>query len=112
MYTNSGSAILALYVNAVHKLWKSPENDSNLLGKFPANCIQCCTARLMTGMNPEDAVPCFALSNNDSYVVSASGQEISYFNTLTFQVSSFCSAHLLHLSVGVESRRVFSCHNC
>ncbi|CAA2973430.1 topless-related 4-like isoform X1 [Olea europaea subsp. europaea] len=85
MYTNSGSAILALYVNAVHKLWKSPENDSNLLGKFPANCIQCCTARLMTGMNPEDAVPCFALSNNDSYVVSASGQEISYFNTLTFQ---------------------------
>ncbi|CAA3006574.1 topless-related 4-like [Olea europaea subsp. europaea] len=85
MYTNSGSAILALYVNAVHKMWKSPENDSNSLGNFPANCIQCCTARLMTGMNPEDAVPCFALSNNDSYVVSASGQEISYFNTLTFQ---------------------------
>jgi len=30
--------------------------------------------------NPEDAVPCFALSKNDSYVMSASGGKISLFN--------------------------------
>ncbi|CAI9782455.1 unnamed protein product [Fraxinus pennsylvanica] len=97
MYTNSGSAILALYVNAVHKLWKSPENDSISMGKFPTNRIRSCTARLMTnatsGMNPEDAVPCFALSNNDSYVMSASGRKISYFNTLTFQTKKSFTSH-------------------
>ena len=38
--------------------------------------------------NPEDAVPCFALSKNDSYVMSASGGKISLFNMMTFKVSS------------------------
>ena len=37
--------------------------------------------------NPEDAVPCFALSKNDSYVMSASGGKISLFNMMTFKVS-------------------------
>lgn len=32
------------------------------------------------------AVPCFALSKNDSYVLSASGGKISLFNMLTFKV--------------------------
>lgn len=36
--------------------------------------------------NPEDAVPCFALSKNDSYVMSASGGKISLFNMMTFKV--------------------------
>ncbi|KAI7729674.1 hypothetical protein M8C21_004456, partial [Ambrosia artemisiifolia] len=35
--------------------------------------------------NPEDAVPCFALSKNDSYVTSASGGKISLFNMMTFK---------------------------
>lgn len=35
--------------------------------------------------NPEDAVPCFALSKNDSYVMSASGGKISLFNMMTFK---------------------------
>ncbi|MCL7021893.1 hypothetical protein MKW94_030384, partial [Papaver nudicaule] len=34
---------------------------------------------------PEDAVPCFALSKNDSYVMSASGGKISLFNMMTFK---------------------------
>jgi hypothetical protein len=37
--------------------------------------------------NPEDAVPCFALSKNDSYVMSASGGKISLFNMMTFKVN-------------------------
>jgi len=37
--------------------------------------------------NPEDAVPCFALSKNDSYVMSASGGKISLFNMMTFKVT-------------------------
>ncbi|OMP01357.1 hypothetical protein COLO4_11946 [Corchorus olitorius] len=35
--------------------------------------------------NQEDAVPCFALSKNDSYVMSASGGKISLFNMMTFK---------------------------
>ena len=37
--------------------------------------------------NPEEAVPCFALSKNDSYVMSASGGKISVFNMLTYKVT-------------------------
>ena len=37
----------------------------------------------------EDVVPCFALSKNDSYVMSASGGKISLFNMMTFKVSPF-----------------------
>jgi hypothetical protein len=33
--------------------------------------------------NPEDAAPCFALSKNDSYVMSASGGKVSLFNMMT-----------------------------
>lgn len=40
--------------------------------------------------NPEDSVPCFALSKNDSYVMSASGGKISLFNMMTFKVTFFC----------------------
>lgn len=38
--------------------------------------------------NVDDAVPCFAVSNNDSYVLSASGGKISLFNMMTFKVSA------------------------
>lgn len=36
---------------------------------------------------PEDAVPCIALSKNDSYVMSACGGKVSLFNMMTFKVS-------------------------
>lgn len=42
----------------------------------------------VTDANPEDAVSCFALSKNDSYVMSASGGKISLFNMMTFKVIS------------------------
>ncbi|MFS7895927.1 putative transcription factor WD40-like family [Helianthus anomalus] len=93
IYTNSGLAILALAANAVHKLWKWQRNDRNSTGKATANVVpqlwQPSSGILMTNVisdtNPEEAVPCFALSKNDSYVMSASGGKISLFNMMTFK---------------------------
>ncbi|CAN1215385.1 Topless-related protein 4 [Linum perenne] len=39
----------------------------------------------LSDTSPEDAIPCFALSKNDSYVMSASGGKISLFNMMTFK---------------------------
>ncbi|GAB4828259.1 Topless- protein 4 [Ancistrocladus abbreviatus] len=93
IYTNSGLAILALASNAVHKLWKWQRNDRNLTGKATASVVpqlwQPSSGIIMTNdlsdTNPEDAVSCFALSKNDSYVMSASGGKISLFNMMTFK---------------------------
>lgn len=93
IYTNSGVAILALASNAVHKLWKWQRNDRNTSGKatasIPPQLWQPASGILMTNdisdTNPEDAVPCFALSKNDSYVMSASGGKVSLFNMMTFK---------------------------
>ncbi|KAK1389417.1 WUS-interacting protein 2 [Heracleum sosnowskyi] len=93
IYTNSGCAILALAANAVHKLWKWQKNEHNTSVKATASIVpqlwQPTSGILMTNdisdRNPEDAVPCFALSKNDSYVMSASGGKISLFNMMTFK---------------------------
>ncbi|KAK3427749.1 hypothetical protein EUGRSUZ_F03923 [Eucalyptus grandis] len=93
IYTNSGSAILALASNAVHLLWKWQRNDRNSTGKATASVApqqwQPSSGIVMTNdvnkNNPEEAVPCFALSKNDSYVMSASGGKISLFNMMTFK---------------------------
>ncbi|XP_059643467.1 topless-related protein 4-like isoform X2 [Cornus florida] len=93
IYTNSGGAILALAYNAVHKLWKWQRNEKNSTGKatasVPPQLWQPSSGILMTNdiseTNLEDAVPCFALSKNDSYVMSASGGKISLFNMMTFK---------------------------
>ncbi|CAA7407572.1 unnamed protein product [Spirodela intermedia] len=93
IYTNSGLAILALTSNAVHKLWKWPKNDRNTSGKANSSVApqlwQPTSGILMTNeiddTNPEEAVHCFALSKNDSYVMSASGGKISLFNMMTFK---------------------------
>ncbi|KAJ6829013.1 protein TPR3-like isoform X4 [Iris pallida] len=93
IYTNSGVAILALASNAIHLLWKWPRNERNSGGKAtasvspqlwqPPSGIQ--MTNDITDTNPEEAVPCFALSKNDSYVMSASGGKISLFNMMTFK---------------------------
>ncbi|XWS26191.1 hypothetical protein CRYUN_Cryun26dG0009900 [Craigia yunnanensis] len=94
IYSNAGNAILALASNATHLLWKWPQNDLNLSGKAttnvppqlwqPRNCSRLMTNDL-TGSKLEEAVPCLALSKNDSYLLSASGGIISLFNMLTFK---------------------------
>ncbi|KDP33561.1 hypothetical protein JCGZ_07132 [Jatropha curcas] len=93
IYTNSGTAILALALNGIHLLWKWPRLDHNLSGKattkvspqllHPASGIL--MTNDLTDAKPEEAVPCFALSKNDSYIMSASGGKISLFNTMTFK---------------------------
>ncbi|XP_048233740.1 topless-related protein 1 isoform X3 [Ricinus communis] len=93
IYTNSGNAILALASNAIHLLWKWQRSERNSTGKATANVSpqlwQPSSGILMTNditdTNPEEAVPCFALSKNDSYVMSASGGKISLFNMMTFK---------------------------
>ncbi|XP_022732514.1 protein TPR3-like isoform X2 [Durio zibethinus] len=94
IYTNAGNAILALAANATHLLWKWPQNDLNWSGKAttsvapqlwqPRSCSRMMTNDL-TGSKLEEAVPCLALSKNDSYLLSASGGIISLFNMLTFK---------------------------
>ncbi|KAL0904778.1 hypothetical protein M5K25_026928 [Dendrobium thyrsiflorum] len=94
IYTNSGVALLALASNAIHLLWKWPRNEKNSSGKattsVPPQLWQPPSGILMTNdttdTNQEEAVPCFALSKNDSYVMSASGGKISLFNMMTFKV--------------------------
>ncbi|KAG6546023.1 hypothetical protein Mapa_012428 [Marchantia paleacea] len=96
IYTNSGVALLALCSSAVHKLWKWQRTERNLTGKatatFPPQLWQPASGILMTNdisdnsSNPEEAVPCIALSKNDSYVMSASGGKVSLFNMMTFKV--------------------------
>ncbi|KAM7252508.1 hypothetical protein ACFE04_024391 [Oxalis oulophora] len=94
IFTNSGNAILALASNAMHFLWKWQRNDRNSTGKATASMApqlwQPSSGILMTNdvtdSNPEEAVPCFAMSKNDSYVMSASGGKISLFNMITFKV--------------------------
>lgn len=93
IYTNSGNAILALAANAIHLLWKWQRSDRNSSGKATASVSpqlwQPPSGILMTNditdINPEESVPCFALSKNDSYVMSASGGKISLFNMMTFK---------------------------
>ncbi|MCL7047751.1 hypothetical protein MKW94_009116 [Papaver nudicaule] len=93
IYTNSGNAILALASNATHHLWKWQRNDRNSSGKatasVPPQLWQPTSGIVMTNdttdTNPEESVACFALSKNDSYVMSASGGKISLFNMMTFK---------------------------
>lgn len=94
LYTNSGVGLLALGSNAVHKLWKWNRSEQNPSGKATASVHpqrwQPTSGLLMTNditdINPEEAVPCIALSKNDSYVMSASGGKVSLFNMMTFKV--------------------------
>ncbi|KAL3515994.1 hypothetical protein ACH5RR_022896 [Cinchona calisaya] len=94
LYTNSGVGLLALGSNGVQKLWKWARNEQNPGGKATANLVpqhwQPNSGLLMSndvsGVNLEEAVPCIALSKNDSYVMSAAGGKVSLFNMMTFKV--------------------------
>ncbi|KAF3788125.1 Topless-related protein 1 [Nymphaea thermarum] len=91
--TEISIALLALVSNAFHLLWKWQRNDWNTSGKatasIPPQLWQPPSGIMMTNdvtdTNHEEAVPCFALSKNDSYLMSASGGKISLFNMMTFK---------------------------
>ncbi|KAK3211766.1 hypothetical protein Dsin_016472 [Dipteronia sinensis] len=92
IYTNSGTGILALASNAINLLWRWPRNETSPNGKATTNVspqfVQPGSGRIMTNdltnANPAESVPCFALSKNDSYVLSASGGKVSLFNMMSF----------------------------
>ncbi|GMP28463.1 hypothetical protein CsSME_00003993 [Camellia sinensis var. sinensis] len=103
LYTNSGVGVLAFGSNGIQKLWKWVRSEQNPNGKVSevseglkatANVVpqqwQPNSGLLMTndvtGVNLEEAVPCIALSKNDSYVMSACGGKVSLFNMMTFKV--------------------------
>ncbi|XVF62520.1 hypothetical protein PTKIN_Ptkin09bG0014900 [Pterospermum kingtungense] len=93
LYTNSSVGVLALGTNGVQKLWKWSRSEQNPSGKATASIVpqhwQPNSGLLMTNDvpdNTEDAVPCIALSKNDSYVMSACGGKVSLFNMMTFKV--------------------------
>ncbi|CAL0308549.1 unnamed protein product [Lupinus luteus] len=94
LYTNSGAGLLALDSNGVQKLWKWYRNEQNPTGKATASVVpqhwQPSNGLLMandiSGVKLDEAVPCIALSKNDSYVMSACGGKVSLFNMMTFKV--------------------------
>ncbi|XP_059644428.1 topless-related protein 1-like isoform X2 [Cornus florida] len=94
VYTNAGNAILALSGNGIHLMWKWSQHQPNVSGKVttkvPPQIWKPESGLLMTndftGINFEEVWPCFALSKNDYYVVSASGGRISLFDTMTFKM--------------------------
>lgn len=93
LYTNSGVGLLALGSKGNQRLWKWSRNELNPSGKATASVApqhwQPNSGLLMNNDVPENseaAVPCIALSKNDSYVMSACGGKISLFNMMTFKV--------------------------
>ncbi|KAK7329494.1 hypothetical protein VNO77_23664 [Canavalia gladiata] len=93
LYTNSGVGLLALGSKGIQKLWKWSRNELNPSGKATASAVpqhwQPNSGLLMSNDVPDNceaAVPCIALSKNDSYVMSACGGKISLFNMMTFKV--------------------------
>ncbi|KAJ6673965.1 PROTEIN putative-RELATED [Salix viminalis] len=94
IYNNAGNSILALTSNATHLYWKWQQNDFDLsdmaTAKVPPQLWQPRSySGLMTNdltdSSPEETVPCFALSKNDSYLMSSSGGRISLYNLLKFK---------------------------
>ncbi|KAI5586671.1 hypothetical protein POPTR_006G258100v4 [Populus trichocarpa] len=94
IYNNAGNSILALTSNASHLCWKWSQNDTHssdkATAKVPPQLWQpSSSSGLMTndltGSSPEEAVPCFALSKNDSYLLSACGGRISLYSLLKFK---------------------------
>nr|GMD26096.1 protein TPR1-like [Ipomoea batatas] len=94
LYTNYGVGILALSSNGIQKLWKWPNNEQNPTGKATANSApqhwQPNSGLVMINdvvdVNLEKVAPCIDLYKNDSYIVSAVGRKVSFFNIMTFEV--------------------------
>ncbi|KAJ3683671.1 hypothetical protein LUZ60_013898 [Juncus effusus] len=94
LYTNSGVSLLALTSNGVQRLWKWGRSEQNPTGRATASVVPQhwqpnsgnVMANDLSGAPPEEAIPCIALSKNDSYVMSACGGKVSLFNMMTFKV--------------------------
>ncbi|KAH6804772.1 hypothetical protein C2S51_033019 [Perilla frutescens var. frutescens] len=93
VYTHAGNAILALAEDGTHLLWRWLKSDHNSSGEATTKCApqlwQPKSGLLMINDLPdksEDVVtPCFSLSKNDSYLISASGRMVNLYNVLVFK---------------------------
>lgn len=56
----------------------------------------------LVNSKPAQAVPCFDLSNNDSYLMSSSGGKVSLFNMMTFKVTKRFKISLLLIFFAME----------
>lgn len=93
-YNNQGQAIFALASNGIHLMWIWPMNDRTLSAQATTKVPPCLyqprhgpqfMVNDTTDSNSQEAVPCFALSKNDSYLFSASGGVISLYSVMTFK---------------------------
>lgn len=50
----------------------------------------------ISGTNLKDVVPCLAISKNNSYLISASGGDISLFNMMTFKVKRYINTYYIY----------------
>ncbi|KAJ8490434.1 hypothetical protein OPV22_012155 [Ensete ventricosum] len=85
LYTNSGIAVLCLGSNGIHKLWTwARVHHHNPSGKSNASVAprlwQPSNGAVMINETTEDGTSSMALSNNDSYVISASGGKVCLFS--------------------------------
>ncbi|XP_020103060.1 topless-related protein 1-like isoform X1 [Ananas comosus] len=92
VYTFSGNGILSLNSDGVHKLWKWQKTEANKSGQatatFPPLLWTPSSGMMMNnelGNANVGAAHCFALSKNDSYLVSSSGGNTSIFNMMSFK---------------------------
>ncbi|XP_019184024.1 PREDICTED: TMV resistance protein N-like [Ipomoea nil] len=86
LYTNSGVGILRLSSDGIQKLWKWSYNEQNPSRKNWQPNSGPPMINDVSGVNLEEVVPCIALSNDDSFVVSAAGGNVSLFNIMTSEV--------------------------
>lgn len=89
VYTNAGTSIVALTSSGTHLVWKWPGSDTNTEGNKGTTRQKWRLKNdpLMTNIlsTEPDVEPCFALTKNGSYLISASGGEFSLFNMVTFK---------------------------
>ncbi|KAH7853284.1 hypothetical protein Vadar_000920 [Vaccinium darrowii] len=94
LYANSGNCILALQCNGIVRLWKwggsqHSRNEMATASVVPQQWQPASGLAMtndVTGVNLEEAVPCIALPNDDSCVISACGGHLSKFDMMTFKV--------------------------
>ncbi|KAG9156020.1 hypothetical protein Leryth_012087 [Lithospermum erythrorhizon] len=91
VYTRAGDGILALLANGIHSLWRWPKTCPTTPGQATtehAPQLWQPNGRLMMNDVRISSIPsslyspCFALSKNDSYLLSASGGTVNLFNVV------------------------------
>ncbi|XP_050380281.1 protein TPR1-like [Argentina anserina] len=90
LYTNEGTAILALGSNGLQRLWRWPSLTKASASVVPQLVVGEDNASFMandvSGVNLDAAVPCVKISKNDSYAISAYGGRINLFNIIKLTV--------------------------